>query len=161
MRSRTRVVAVAVLGLFMLTAVFAEDAAKNSKDGTAVVDATPATTPATTSQPATPAPDPQATTSSSSSRNENTPAAEVFLGYSWVHTNINGGLAIGPPPPTNSNGPFNLHGAVGSVTGNLNSWFGLTGEVGGYNFTDINPGQGATMWTWMFGPKFTSHTNKH
>ncbi len=160
MRFSMRVVAVAVLGFFMLTAAFAEDAAKKGTDSTAV-DASTAGTPATTPQAAPPAPAPQASKSSSTSRNENTPAAEIFLGYSWVHTNINGGLKIGPPPPTNSNGPFNLHGGVGSVTGNLNSWFGLTGEVGGYNFTDINPGQGATMWTWMFGPKFTSHTNKH
>src|SRR6266404_264225 len=162
MRSSIRVVAVAVLGFFMLTAAFAEDAAKDAaKKGTdsTAVDASTAGTTATTPQPAPPAPAPQASKSSSSARNENTPAAEIFLGYSWVHTNITGGLVIGPPPA--SNGPFNLHGGVGSVTGNLNSWFGLTGEVGGYNFTDINPGTGATMWTWMFGPKFTSHANKH
>jgi opacity protein-like surface antigen len=66
------------------------------------------------------------------------PKAEVFGGYSYAHTSI---VGTG----------FNFNGGIGSLTGNLNDWFGVEGEFAGYH-TGSN-GVSGTLVTYMFGPR--------
>lgn len=63
-----------------------------------------------------------------------TPQAEVFAGYSYFRLYT-----------TNNNG------AVGSVTYNVNDWFGITGEGSGYGGTNGGDANGMIL----AGPKFT------
>ena len=56
----------------------------------------------------------------STSLGQKPPAIEASLGYSFLRER-----------PT-----FNRHGWVASAAGNVNSWFGAKGEIGG-NYTDI------------------------
>ncbi|HWX53620.1 MAG TPA: OmpA family protein [Verrucomicrobiae bacterium] len=166
MRSSIRAVAVAVLGFFMLTAALAEDAAgpaRNLKEA-AAADAKTTSISVTTSQPAVV--DPAPPSSGSPLRGEKTPAVDVFVGYSYIRTNLNGGLCIpfstgvpcaAVPPP--SNGPFSMHGVTGQITGNVRPWLGLTADFGGHSIRELNPGTTGKAFTFMFGPTFTSHNN--
>lgn len=58
---------------------------------------------------------------------QDTPQAEVSVGYSYIHI---GGISSDPRtgvPPT-----INLHGADLSVSGNLNEWLGVVADLGYY-----------------------------
>src|SRR5258708_4007440 len=100
MRSSIRVFAVAVLAFFMMSVAFADDAASPAKKpaDTAAAPGTADTSPATP-QPATPTPAPAPPASSSSFRGDNTPLVEVFGGFSYIRTNLQGGPSPPPPPP--------------------------------------------------------------
>src|SRR5213596_2891209 len=52
---------------------------------------------------------------------QDTPKAEVFGGYSYLRVNELSGLGIG----------LNLNGWNGSVTGNVNDWFGVKADFSG------------------------------
>lgn len=67
---------------------------------------------------------------------EEYPKAEVFGGYQFTHLS----------PSINANG-WNA-----AVNGNLNRWFGVTGDFSG---TYKNGGH---MYTYMFGPTFSART---
>jgi hypothetical protein len=72
---------------------------------------------------------------------------DVFGGYSYVHLYL----------------PFNelgANGGSGQVTYNLNSVLGITGDFGGYH-VGSGPNHGsATMFTYLFGPKFSLREGK-
>jgi len=154
MRSSMRVFVVAILGFLFSAAAMAEDSNPAKKDSAATNSAAAATTP----QPATFDPVMQST-SSSSLRGEDTPALTGFLGFSYAHTTINGGLRVAPAPATPSFGPFNLFGGTGSIQGNIRDWFGLKADFGGYTFKELNPGTDGRLYTYMFGPVFTARNN--
>ena len=174
MRSSIRVFAVAVLAFFMMTAAFADDAASPAKKPADTAAAAPATadtsatTPQPAAQPATPAPAPAPPASSSSFRGDNTPMIEVFGGFSYIRTNLQGGLVVPPctvPPPfpclfNVNNGPFNAMGGTGAVTWNVRDWLGLTADFGYYGIRDLNPGVKANYSTYLFGPTFASHKSE-
>ncbi|HET6935407.1 MAG TPA: hypothetical protein VFI72_11260, partial [Candidatus Angelobacter sp.] len=96
---------------------------------------------------ATPQATPKAKSQSSgSSRDENTPAVEVFAGYDFTRIN--------PPGPK-----FNSHGGIGSITGNINKWFGLSAEMSGVKPSDTPAGTDATAYTYLFGPQFNGRSD--
>jgi hypothetical protein len=154
MRSSMRVFVVAILGFLFSAAAMAEDSSPVKKDSAATASATTATTP----QPASLDPVVQST-GSSSLRGEDTPAVTGFAGFSFVHTNINGGLRVAPVPAPPSFGPFNLFGGTGSIQGNIRDWFGLKADFGGYAFKELNPGTDGRLYTYMFGPVFSARNN--
>lgn len=73
---------------------------------------------------------------------QETPQVEVSAGYSFVRDT--------------SGGPgSNLHGGSGSIAGNLNNWFGVVGDFGGYKVTGLPSGLDARMFTYLFGPRLS------
>src|SRR5262249_40883133 len=77
---------------------------------------------------------------------QNTPKAEVFGGYSFVHSSV---VGTG----------FNYNGGIGSITGNVNDWFGIEAEFAGYH-TGSNGVSGSLM-TYSAGPKLAYRKNDH
>ncbi len=73
------------------------------------------------------------------------PKAEIFGGYSYLHTSING---VG----------FSSNGASGSFSVNPNNWLGLVGDFGVYH---NSTGAGANTVSYLFGPKLAyRHSDK-
>lgn len=73
------------------------------------------------------------------------PKLEVFGGYSFMRANVVvNGLT------------FNLNGGSGSVAYNVNNWFGVVGDVGGYYQGSVtgNPFNLAVV-SYMFGPRIS------
>jgi len=68
--------------------------------------------------------------------------AEFFAGYSFVRFQF----------PASG---FNANGGSGQVTYNFNSVIGLTGDFGGYHVGATNNNGSGTVFTYLFGPKFT------
>ncbi len=73
------------------------------------------------------------------------PRAEIFGGYSYFRSNPEG---------------FNLNGWNASVTGNVNSWFGVEGDFSGhYGSPEVfgieNPFVDVNSHTFMVGPKLS------
>jgi hypothetical protein len=64
--------------------------------------------------------------------------------YSFIRTNFTG-----------SGGEFNLNGGSGSLNYNLNPRFSIIGEFGAYRFGGLPTGLNSTMYTYMFGPRYT------
>jgi hypothetical protein len=68
---------------------------------------------------------------------------ETFLGYSYVHFSL-------------PFAGFNANGGSGQLTYNFNGYIGLAGDFGGYHVgTGTTHGSG-TVFTYLFGPKFTA-----
>lgn len=84
--------------------------------------------------------------SSSADDNVTHPAAELFLGYSYIRFR---------PPSVSGTDNFDLHGGTASFAGNVNRWFGLVGDFGGYKVTGLPSGASASFYTFMFGPRFS------
>ena len=72
---------------------------------------------------------------------------DVFGGYSYVRLNLPGA-------------GFNANGGSGQVTYNFNSIVGLTGDFGGYHVSAGNLNGSGTVFTYLFGPKFTYREGK-
>jgi len=74
---------------------------------------------------------------------QNTPAFEASAGYSWLHQRPS----------------FDRHGWVASAAGNVNSWFGIKGEVGGdYSdriHQDVHSFLGGAQFTARRSPRVT------
>jgi outer membrane immunogenic protein len=70
---------------------------------------------------------------------QDNPKAEVFGGYSYLHTSV---LGTG----------FNSNGGSGSIAVNPNDWFGVVGDVGVYH--NSTAGVGVNVVSYLFGPKF-------
>lgn len=121
----------------------AQDTSTKNSSASISFAAIQATTPGATSSP-TPAPALQATPkpAATSSRSENTPAVELFTGFDYTRVN--------PPGPK-----FNSYGGIGSITGNINNWFGLTAEGSGVILKDLPSGIDSNMYTYLFGPTFS------
>ena len=89
--------------------------------------------------------------SSSADDNSTHPAAELFLGYSYIRFR---------PPAISGTDNFDLHGGTASLAGNVNRWFGLVGDFGGYKVSGLPSGASASFYTFMFGPKFSHRGNR-
>ncbi len=77
------------------------------------------------------------------------PAGEVSLGYSYVHSNI----------VASSHG-VNMQGGSGAFSFNVNKWFGVVGDFGGYHQGNVRgTGFDVTVVTYLFGPRFSWRTN--
>ena len=72
------------------------------------------------------------------------PKAEVFGGYSYLHSSI---VGVG----------FNSHGGSGSLSVNPTNWLGLVADVGGYHSSDN--GLGVTTISYLFGPRFVARSS--
>ncbi len=83
---------------------------------------------------------------------QQTPKVDVSLGYSYVRSNL-----------LPDNGCcFGMNGGFGSITYNVNSWLGLTGEVGGYNTGNVeSTGADLTVVSYLFGLQFTLRRSKY
>lgn len=84
---------------------------------------------------------------SAPSRGEHTPAFEIALGY--VYTSFN------PPGPNH-----NMNGGIGSITGNVNNWLGLTAEFTGSTIGGLPAGTDGTFYTYLFGPHFARRSER-
>lgn len=73
---------------------------------------------------------------------QDTPAWELYGGYSYVKADIH---------HTN----FHLNGGMGTLTQNVNSWFGARVETG--FFTGAESGRNVTAQTITYGPVFATH----
>src|SRR5690349_19135072 len=82
----------------------------------------------------------------SSDTSSTTPAAELFGGYSYIRFNVK---------RLTDRENFNLHGGTASIAGNVNRWFGLVADFGGYKVIKLPPGTSANGFTFLFGPKFS------
>jgi outer membrane protein OmpA-like peptidoglycan-associated protein len=158
MRSGARFIAIFAIQCLLALSAFAGDGAKpasNSKENANADGAASATTTALPNPQAAPTPAPKAQKadkySSTSLRGQGTPGGELFLGFSYVWFNTN----TGPKPAKTSESFDFLPGGEGSITGNINNWFGLTAEGSGYELHDVG-GVSAQMFTFMFGPKFSA-----
>ncbi|HMC30866.1 MAG TPA: OmpA family protein [Candidatus Angelobacter sp.] len=143
MRFVVRFVATLILGSLLLTTLFAEDAAKASSNSTSPE---PSATSTAYLAPAVSLFAPQAKSKSSSSSSETHPAADLFVGYSFVRFSTNtGGVKE----------TFNWHGLTGSIAGNVNRWFSLVGDFGVYRIKDVPPNVSGSAYTFLFGPRFS------
>jgi len=86
-----------------------------------------------------------------------TPKVELFVGYSHFR---------GVPTLDSENRMVGLNGGNASIAFNLNRYFGLVGDVGGYHASQLRlSGPGAVptrtvdadgkAYTYMFGPRFS------
>jgi opacity protein-like surface antigen len=72
---------------------------------------------------------------------------DVFGGYSYLRLNLPGA-------------GFNANGGSGQITYNFNSMIGLTGDFGGYHVSAGNFNGSGTVFSYLFGPKFTYRTGR-
>jgi outer membrane protein OmpA-like peptidoglycan-associated protein len=159
MQSGARACATIVLPFLLAAFAFAGDANKpatNPQETVTSDNATAASGPSTQSQPTpqpTPPPAPQAKDESSfGMRGPNTPGGEVFLGYSYIRLNTDTALTRGGISVSEH---FDMiPGGTAQITGNVNNWLGLAADFGGYSLWDVG-GVNATMFTYLFGPRFT------
>ena len=83
---------------------------------------------------------------SSANAQEQTSQFEAYGGYDYirfnVHSNINGVL---------SSDSYNSSGGTGQLEFNVNRWFGILGELGGYVVTKGEPVAGT--FSYLFGPR--------
>jgi len=147
MKFAARAIAIVVMGSFLLSSGFAEDAAKASNDSVKheASDANASVNATVAPEAAVPVP-PQTKKASASSSGEETPKGEVFAGYSYIRFNVDSHLL---------QHNFNEHGGIASIAGNVNHWFGLVGDFGFYRISDHPAGTSAHMFTYLFGPRFS------
>ncbi|HSK45022.1 MAG TPA: outer membrane beta-barrel protein, partial [Candidatus Binatia bacterium] len=155
MRYVARVVATVILGTFLLTTAFAEEAAKPPANSTTSEAAAPNAAITSTGYlaPALPMP-PQAKTTKSKAAagsGDTYPAADLFLGYSYVRFSTNTAVT----PSTSVKETFNWQGFTGAVAGNINRWFSLVGDFGAYRIKDLPPNVSGSAYTFLFGPQFS------
>ena len=153
MRFVVRVVAILILGSFLLTSAIAEEVAKTSSSTAPEAAPGGSATSAAYLAPAVPVFPPQAKSSSGS--NETHPAVDLFVGYSFVRFSTNTTTGAG-----NVKESFNWHGLEASVAGNVNRWFSLVGDFGVYRIKDLPPNVSGSAYTFLFGPQF-SHRGEH
>lgn len=83
-------------------------------------------------------------------RAQDVPKLDVFVGYSYLNLN----------PTTAGVDNVNLHGGSASAAYNFGRWFGLVGDFGGYQASNIqNSGLDAHIETYLFGPRFSYRNN--
>ena len=159
MRFVARLVATVILGSFFLTSAFAEDAAKPPANSTTSEATAPnaAASSASYLAPVLPMP-PQAKTKTkaAASSSATSPAADLFLGFSYVRFSTNTRIS----PATTVKETFNWLGFTGAVAGNVNRWFSVVGDFGAYRIKDLPSNVSGSAYTFLFGPQF-SHRGEH
>src|SRR5215472_14242127 len=156
MRSGARLIAIITIQCLLALSAFAGDAAKPAAKENANADSAAGSTTTAPTPQAAPTSSPKSDKyASTSMRGPDTPAGELFLGFSYVWFNTN----TGPKPAKTSESFDFLPGGEGSITGNINNWFGLTAEGSGYELHDVG-GVSAQMYTFMFGPKFSARSKR-
>ncbi|MGZ4828980.1 MAG: OmpA family protein [Candidatus Angelobacter sp.] len=151
MRFVARVVATVILGSFLLTQAFAEDAANSSNSTTTEASAPNANGSSTAYlAPFIPMQTAPAKPKADASTGESYPAVDLFVGYSFVRFSTNAGAKE----------TFNWHGLTGALAGNVNRWFSLVGDFGVYRIKDLPPDISGSAYTYLFGPQF-SHRSEH
>jgi len=166
MKFLPRVVAIVILGSFLLTPAFADDSANAANSNTTEAGAPNATASSTgylapaipmAMQDAAQTPAPKKTkVKSSSSSGDTYPAVDLFVGYSFVRFSTNTFVNS----TTTSKETFNWHGLTGALAGNVNRWFSLVGDFGAYRIKDLPPSITGSAYTYLFGPQF-SHRGQH
>jgi len=77
------------------------------------------------------------------------PKVDLFFGYSYVRAE--------PGDPLDG---FDNHGGSASAAFNLNRWFGLVADFGGYRFTEVlNVPLRGNIFSYLFGPRFSYRQN--
>ncbi len=151
MRSRASLLAIAALGFILVPASFAQQqngsasgtANGASSDGASAPAAKPPKAGKTTSAPKSGA-DPHVKPGT------DYPHWEAFLGYSFFDFR----------PGVSVPGPVHANGGSASLAYNLNRWFGVVGDFGGYHTGSINnTSVDATSYTYMFGPRVSFRNN--
>src|SRR5262249_28116736 len=104
----------------------------------------------TSATPAEPKPPALPPAASGSLRGPDTPGGEIFIGYSYVRMTTE--TRIGPST-VNEHFEF-IPGGSASLTGNINNWFGVTGDFGVYNLHDVG-GVDGRLYTFLAGPRFS------
>ncbi|HEY1528036.1 MAG TPA: PKD domain-containing protein [Candidatus Angelobacter sp.] len=142
-----RVVATVILGSFLLTPAFADDAAKAANSTTEVSAANASDSSTGYLAPAIPilqqaAPPAKAKAASTDSEY---PAVDLFIGYSYVRFRTDAGTKEG----------FNWHGLTAALAGNINRWFSLVGDVGAYRIKGLPAAVSGSAYTFMAGPQFS------
>ncbi len=159
MRFVVRVVAILILGSFFLTPAFAEEPAKASDSTTPEAASGSSAASAAYLAPAIPAfawqandkaqAQPKAKTKSTSSGAE-TPAVDLFGGFSYVRFSTRTGTVAGDVKET-----FNWLGGTAAIAGNINRWFSLVGDFGVYRLHDVPRNVNGSTYTFLFGPQFS------
>jgi outer membrane protein with beta-barrel domain len=75
---------------------------------------------------------------------EDFPRADVSVGYSFLRLGGTGGTS--------------QNGASASIAGNVNSWFGVVGDVGGYHSSPF--GASLNTYSFLFGPRFSLRSKR-
>jgi len=78
-----------------------------------------------------------------------TPKIEVSGTYSYLNGHGTDG------------GSFNLNGASGSAAYNPKKWLGFVADLGAYHFTGLSNGLDSSMYTYLFGPRFSVRSDRH
>ena len=156
MKFVARVVAILILGSFLLTQAFAEDAAKASANSTTNEASAPNASASSTAYLApfipmqTEPAKPKTTKSKATGTGDIYPAVDLFVGYSFVRFSTNAGAKE----------TFNWHGITGALAGNVNRWFSLVADFGAYRIRDVPRPVSGSAYTYLFGPQF-SHRSEH
>jgi hypothetical protein len=89
------------------------------------------------------------------------PKFELGAGYSYVRANITAKDQTVTPSVSASKG-FNLQGGGGNIAYNFTHNLGIVADFAGYDVTGLPKGTGtsATLFTYMFGPRFTYRENE-
>jgi Outer membrane protein beta-barrel domain len=74
-----------------------------------------------------------------SAYSQDAPRAEVSMGYSFLRLGGTGGM--------------NQNGGDISIAGNVNRWFGVVGDLGGYHSSPF--GESLDTYTFLIGPRFS------
>jgi opacity protein-like surface antigen len=109
-------------------------------------------------------------------QSQETPTVELFGGYTFIHVNVGNvtiatdggaGLQVAKRAsatslvPTDPHVTSNLQGGSGSLTFNVNNWFGLAADFGGSKISSLNASGlpsvnvDSTLFTYLFGPRFS------
>ncbi len=89
---------------------------------------------------------------------QETPQVETFVGYSYVRGNAGDVSAFGDTPAKLTT---NLHGGSGSITYNMDRWFGVVADFGAYKLSKLDVSGlpsisvDTTLVTYLFGPRFS------
>lgn len=155
MQSSARFIAILVLQSLLTTLAFAGDTPKPVANPQETGASDNAATAATDAQTPTPTPPAKRPDSSTSMRGQDTPGGELFFGYSYFRFRPDTRVGSVTVDET-----FNfIKGGEASLTGNLNNWFGLTADFGGYDLNNVGGVEGR-LYTFLFGPTFSMRHRK-
>lgn len=145
MRVCTQIAAAALFWALSISAIFAQEPAQGGPKASSEMNAEAYRSPnpdfgaLLPNDPAPKAPSMQG--------EQGTPAAELFLGYSYFRFN---------PRVNGTSQTFDNHGGTASIAGNVNKWLGLVFDFGYYKVGgDLQTGSSGKAQTYLFGPRFS------